>query len=515
MKIRYYLISLIALLGISSCVEDKGSYVTIPINELEISGLEEAYTVTVGTTVLNITPEIKGTLNGSDDSRYEYKWYVCESDIVGNHTHTLLTSEKNLNQTIDGLAPGSYTLYFSVLDKDTELEWQASSSLTVETQLMKGFYVLGDKEDNTVGIDFLSLSSDTVLVKNIFTNSLGLQGAEDLIFSGYYFNKALQTLQLVTKSGSHRISSFIQESSVFDVDPTQKDEYYFFPTMDVQKPMKIVDMFPRQGTAGTSWCRSCRGFLTEDACFLGMVTGGESYGNPINRYSQYSESLFKPYKTAFYNFYSYFYTILYDLDSECFVGTNSYAISAKYFKNMIDNPSDVFPWKQENRTILYGENDAKSGKSFALMKDLGDNSKYYVYVFKVNMSNASKLLAAEINSATVTNFAQASHYTFYGNQSVILYSVGSQLWGYNYATGNAPQMLKDFGAEITYLSMEPISSSNALDVAIATYDASNKGKIYKYRMNDDPNTVEITPIDNCEWNTDLKVVKLEYRYSTF
>lgn len=518
MNIKYYLLSFIACFCLFSCVEDEGSYVEIPVNEISISGLDDSYAVIVGKTVLDIQPEIEGTIAGSDDSNYEYKWYVCKSDITGdNHVHTFLADTKNLNQTIDGLAPGEYTLYFTLFDKSTDIEWQSAAGLSIETELMKGFYILGDKEDGSVGIDFLSISTDTVVVKDIFTNSMGLQGAEDLIFSGNYYNKALQTLQLVTKSGSHRISSFIQEGSVFDVDPTQKDEYYYFPTMNVQRPMKVVDMFPRQGTAGTSWCRSYRGILTEDAMFLNSVTGGESYGNPINRYSRYSESLFRPYKTAFYNFYSYFGTVLYDLDSEAFVCTNSYALSATNFRNMTDNSTDIFPWHHDNRTIIYGENDAKSGKSYAVMKDKSDATKFYIYVFKIpNFSmNVSKLAAAEINTSSVTDFGNASHYTFYGNQSVVLYSVGSQLWGYNYATGAAPQMLNDFGSEITYLRMEPISSSSAIDFVVATYDSTNKGKIYKYRMNDNPNTIEITPINNCEWSTELKVVKLEYRYSSF
>lgn len=518
MKIKYYILSLVAYLSMTSCVEDKGSYVGTPVNEITISGLEDSYAIIVGETVLDIQPEVNGTLAGTDDSNYEYKWYVCKSDITATeHTHTYLTNTKNLNQTIDGLAPGAYTLYFNICDKSTDVEWQASASLSVETELMRGFYILGDKEDGTVGIDFLSLSTDTAVVKNIFTNSSSLKGAEDLIFSGYYYNKALQTLQLVTESGSHRISSFIQEGSVFDVDPTQKDEYYFFPTMDIQQPMKVVNMFPRQGTAGTSWCRSYRAILTEDACFLGAVTSGESYGNPMNRYSKYSETLFRPYKTAFFNFYTYFGTVLYDLDSEAFVGTNSYALSATHFVNMTDNPGDKFPWKNENRTIVYGENDAKSGYSYAVMKDKTDASKYYIYVFKVpNFSmNVSKIAGPEINTTVVTDFDKASNYTFYSNQSVVLYSVGSKLWGYNYATGAAPQMLKDFGSEITYLSMEPISTSSAIDFAIATYDSNNKGKIYKYTLNDNPNTIEIAPINNCEWSTDLKVVKLEYRYSSF
>ena len=140
MKFKYYILSLSACLGLVSCVKDEGSLVGVPVNEITISGLESSYAVVVGQTVLDIQPDVRGSLAGTDDSKYEYKWYVCETDVVGeNHVHTYLTNTKNLNQTIDGLAPGSYKLYFTICDKSTDVEWQASASLSVETELMRGF----------------------------------------------------------------------------------------------------------------------------------------------------------------------------------------------------------------------------------------------------------------------------------------------------------------------------------------------------------------------------------------
>ena len=76
MKIKYYILSLIACLGMTSCVEDEGSNVGVPVNEITISGLEDSYAIIVGKTVLDIQPEVNGTLAGTDDSNYEYKWYV-------------------------------------------------------------------------------------------------------------------------------------------------------------------------------------------------------------------------------------------------------------------------------------------------------------------------------------------------------------------------------------------------------------------------------------------------------
>lgn len=76
-------------------------------------------------------------------------------------------------------------------------------------------------------------------------------------------------------------------------------------------------------------------------------------------------------------------------------------------------------------------------------------------------------------------------------------------------------MLHDFGSEITYMAFDWISRSMGTDIAICTYDETNKGTIYKYEINNDPNVIEIRPIENCEWKTDLKVKKLEFRNSSF
>ena len=76
-------------------------------------------------------------------------------------------------------------------------------------------------------------------------------------------------------------------------------------------------------------------------------------------------------------------------------------------------------------------------------------------------------------------------------------------------------MLHDFGSEITYMTFDWISRSMETDIAICTYDETNKGTIYKYEINNDPNVIEIRPIENCEWKTDLKVKKLEFRNSSF
>lgn len=89
------------LLSLYSCVEDKGSYDHLPVNEITVTGTEKTYSVLAGITELTIEPTITGTILGDDNSQYEYTWYACQKDLGSDqHTHTVLGNEKNLKTTV-------------------------------------------------------------------------------------------------------------------------------------------------------------------------------------------------------------------------------------------------------------------------------------------------------------------------------------------------------------------------------------------------------------------------------
>ena len=176
------------LFSLYSCVEDKGSYDHLPVNEITVTGTETTYSVLAGITELVIEPEVTGSILGKDDSQYEYTWYACKKALGSDdHTHTELGHEKNLKTTVI-LNPESYYLYLLIYDHSTDMEWVISGmTLQVSTSLTTGFYVLGEKEDGVIGMDFLSMPSsegDTTMIHDIFINSEKLKGAKDLMYTG-------------------------------------------------------------------------------------------------------------------------------------------------------------------------------------------------------------------------------------------------------------------------------------------------------------------------------------------
>lgn len=530
MKLKYSFFALIGSIFVfSACIDDKGSYGGITVNEITVSGLEKNYSVMAGITELNITPSIEGTVLKDDDSQYKYTWYACKTEIgKDEHQHFALGNERNLNTIIE-LAPGTYKLYLLINDTSTGQEWIISDmTLSVSTPLATGFYVFGDKEDGTVGMDFLSTPAtegDTTMVYNIFNNEQQLRGAEDLIYTGDNTSaSSVINLWAVTESGSYKITNSIQESSVFEIDQTYDEASTFITNFDITRPIKILDQFPHQRAGGAAAKTGERGYMTEEGVYVASFNSLESFPNPINRNSVQETKLFKCYKNPFYlaNQYTISLIVLYDMDNNRFVQVDgSSPFGATNCKTLTDKGTDRYPWDQNQvkRTIVYGEN-TPAYYSYALMKDIENNENFHVYQMYVYRSSPQKYNAISFTTAQAIDLDKATHYAFLGDYTVLLYAVGNKLYKYNYAEGSC-ELLKEYDAEITYLAMEWVSRNNNGDIAVCTYnpdvEASQRGTIYKYNMGQ---TLKLEPImtgPNLDkefvYHSPLKIKKLEFRSS--
>lgn len=505
--------------GLVSCVEDEGNYELAPINEISISGIEESYSRIAHAESLVIEPEIKGTISNTDESQLEYKWFFSESSGM-DITHTVISTERNLNIPVD-VAPGKYQLYYQVTDKSTGLKWETSTNLEATSPFVRGFYLFGDKEDGTCGMDFVSFidGRDTTVIKDIFVNSANLRGAKNLVFTGNYPKDIIVNLWAIADNGSYQVENSSELSS-FDVLENLTGENMIFPTVPVTHPLKVVDVCSHaSGSGNVNLSRSMRIIMTENEIFANnsiAYDNVEAYGNPYNRYSDDSDELFKPAPYVFnvgnaISAYSIQRWMFFDETNHRFVGIKN--SSASYCTEYDDDSETPFYFDQTKytpvRTLVYGENGyGNAGRSYALMTDA--DGKYYVYGFSLATATPGKYYGNEIDMSVATNFANASHYAFFSMQAIILYSVGTQLWGYDYNRKEA-KMLKDFGAEITYLAMDDDSNDEPTDFIVATYNAAEKGTVSKFTIADNQNKIEITPHEKEVWKTDLKVVKVEYR----
>lgn len=515
---KIYIIYIMLAVGLLSCVEDEGSYTLSPVNEITVSGIEEEYNKVSYSETLNINPEIKMSSNLIDENQLAYLWFICNGSI-SDEQHTIIGTEKKLDYPLN-IPPGTYNLYFQILDKTTGLKWENVTKLKTISQFVRGFYLFGDKEDGTCGIDFISIMEkrDTTLIEDIFVNSLGIKGAQNLVFTGPY-NAKSTSLWAITESGSYSIENSASLSS-FDIREDVSAENMIFPTIELTRPLKTMDIYPHPiGSSNICLSRSNRILTTENEVFIAsIVNGPEAYGNPVNRYSGQTSELYKPAPYIFYPGNSTYISriVLYDETHQRFTGLNNSYSFATYSKDFTKDDASPFYFDQTKyspvRTLVYGENGyGNAGRSYALMKD-ADN-KYYIYAFTTSTATPNKQYGGEVDQAKAVNFNQASHHAFFSMQMIILYSVGSQLWAYDYNRKEA-KMLEDFGSEITFLAMDYHSNNTPTDFIVATYSTTEKGVVRKYTLVDDQNKIEATPHEKEVWKTNLKVVKVEYRNSS-
>lgn len=153
-KIEYKLIiSLVVVLFLCACSEDKGNYNYKTLNDIEISGIEDFYLLEQFDK-LTITPQLAFNLE-QDESNLEHFWYAYSA--TQNKQKDTLSVEKNLDITI-GLVPDTYSAMYKVTNKETGVFYTYKFIIQTIGTLTNGLFILGETQDNKANIALLSAS---------------------------------------------------------------------------------------------------------------------------------------------------------------------------------------------------------------------------------------------------------------------------------------------------------------------------------------------------------------------
>lgn len=525
MNKKYCILYMLGMLSLTSCVTDEGNNDIQAINEAKIEGIDDSYYKVAEIETLEIPVQVSGTLSGDDMSRYDFEWFLCESDIGNSvHEHTVISRDKDLVYPLKDIKPGTYDIYFRATDKDTKLVFEKECQLNVISPYVRGFYLYGDKEDGTVGIDFVSMleNRDTTVIADVFDNTKGIKHAKNLLFTGTY-RQDLEGLWAVTADDTYRLTYSSSNTKVSFSDNDFND--CVWPTIaSVKKPFKVQDIVPHPyGPDNNMLARSWRCVLTDKAMFFGTLYSGENYGNPSNCKVAGSEDLIDIAPYAFYqgNQRTVSMICFFDRTNHKFVRLSSTYSNTNNLVDYTETSETPFSVDQTKytpvRDLVYGENGyGNSGASYALMNDADGN--YYVYMFRIETVRYqpafTKSLVKTVDRGAAVDIDKATHYAFYSQQSILLYSVGNDLWAYNYNTGKAAKV-KSFDGEITYMASDFHSAGNTDDIVVATWSPSEKGTVYKFEIEDSPNDLKLNDkhyeTQSYPWKTNLKVVKVEYR----
>lgn len=524
---KLLILPLMALVFLYSCVEDEGNYKYTELNQVQVDSIHEDYQVLAYYDTLKITPEISGSIDGDDLSNYEYQWYICSNTA---HNHIELSKEKDLNWPAD-IYPGNHTLYFVIKDKVTGLETINKTTVHASSPFTRGFLLLGNRPgSDELGLDMISMipERDTAYIENVFDNSkMQLKNPKSIE------HLSVSRLSMWLMSAGDETFQ-ISISDTVEVFGEMNDLGYIMTSVPHKNPMVVTNVSP---VSSPSLFQSAAHvtFVTEDMAFSRRISADLiTFTEPFNRYAHGSDNLFHPYPYVFCRMNNNgtpvsmsWPAILYDLDSDCFVYASAYDVTSsvptlcRSFQDLPYNDMK-FNNKPLGRTIIYGENDYSQSNGFsnALMGDkYGD---FYIYRFRQsNASSASSTARGvaptmttycyPVDKSIATNIENATHYYFATDASALLYTVGNTLYEYDYVNKRCAS--KEFDAEITYLAAEYCSVPNDYSqYFVATYNGA-KGMIYKMKVTNNPNAVEIIQLDDVRWEVDMKVTSIVWKAS--
>lgn len=155
------IISLCLLIALTSCYRDLGNYDYHDINEIDVAGIDDNYSVDVDDSLI-ITPTLTGTLY-SDTSRFTYSWEIGSQTVSQEHD---LRMQMNL-------LPGFKYSRYIITDKQTGVKTYKVFGVNVSSSTAGDLIVVLSKYQGRAELSYLRLDKPSNWAVNYFRNRTG------------------------------------------------------------------------------------------------------------------------------------------------------------------------------------------------------------------------------------------------------------------------------------------------------------------------------------------------------
>ena len=513
MKKLFAYLQVLVLPLLFGCSEDEGNYDYRAINDVTISGIEESYTVLNGGDKLEISPVITTSLG--DDSRLTYEWKVQRDNSPNLNYRAVVGDTRDLSWDVSLPYTGLWKLLLRVTDTETGVVTLATTNLDVTTRTGNGILVIGENLEGKSQVDFISMASDTLVLKNVMNESTGFDNSGKPVNVCKVGKGSLlgNFLWVMTDKEGWRV-----DTSTFGMmagSEFSQNTYIVDDTYITDSDFHVVDIFPHNTPSTTFMSmNNCIAVCSNGLLFAG-TTG---FVDPMNVLSDEKGICFaKPYILMGIMSYSISSFIYYDETHERFLkGTLGSSFSPASTTRLTDDANDAFPWNNQEvgRTLQYAQNSSNKdggssyGNSYALMRDK-NTGDYYIYKFDVNnLSNKECYKPGKV----ATDLDKATFHVFSSQRTALYYTVGSKLYGLDYNKGNEKvTLIKDFGDEITMMKVEDIKEFNSDYIYVATYTPTTGGTLIKMQQGTNPDKLELEEVPNGKWTGFSKIKGMTYK----
>ena len=446
-NIKIYISIILCSLLLTSCFTDEGNYNYEDILEVEFNGIEEDYTVTRFENFA-VNPDLVLTEQGSDESRFTYRWVAVAPELPIHDDLTELATTKNLNLRMD-LLPGNYTIYYFVKDNVTGVEWQHDFELQVVNNVFEGWLVLNEVSGGS-RLDMISLIDDNYVtyhdILDIVGSELTLEGTPGFVYTYTYQFDYYGIYVTTSGNGTTKL-----EPNVFTWSPDNDISKEF--AIPLEENIELANL-KAKGLAREAYA------IKDGDIYQYLGIQNKAYNLPLNTgfkvSPMFAEGGFAPWV--------------------CF-----YDVTNKEFKRILTfggffpmPAGTLFDWNTGGKELIYLSSSRYlfpgNHGAFTILKDPNDG-KFYLGVFQTG--NFGQIYYGEI---LATDFDQATNFTFSPDFGYLFYSVGGKVYQYDFSLGTTKLMLDKGSQEITLLKFHNFLSFNYQDLQrqliVCSYDAS-------------------------------------------
>lgn len=424
-----YLLILLPLFCIS-CYDDKGNYDYHALNQAEVAGIDSMYTA-IFMEKLVITP----TIQSEDKERvYDYIWMCYDKNDFRKSIDTL-SLEKDLDYTVS-LSLSSYQLIFAYRDRETEITKYVYSSLSVESQNSRGWYVLKEKEGGTDLDFFWKGKENTDLLQQ--TQGKMLTGKpRSLGFVGNYTWANEEEDKVETGNQCLLLASEGDVSLVRISDMKQLGDFnsLFFENAPTVAPQKWYEGSEESGFINDGYLYTYSGY-------------DDAFG--LNKLSYPKEGDYK--LSSVFTKNGTMSPLLFDLKSGQFCTSARNVTSLSYFKN--DENSAYSLAYLDMEPIYAGFLDEgmwEGGKGYVVMNNKKDGSRaifYFDLKCLVNFENDYlKNRITDIQTVEAgSKLAAASCFGMHRKDQMLYFGVNDKLYYYDLVNKKEQEVVRDNGS---------------------------------------------------------------------
>lgn len=431
-----------SMLLLASCVKDNSSTSFNQLNDVTISNIPDTTTIGVDE-LFSIVPSLNTVLN--DTTNLSYVWYAYAPSA--QYAADTLSFDHSLTVQAK-MAPGSYTLIYTVTDKKTNVFYKSTTTLIVANEFTTGIMVLG--EDNGTGVlDFYNTVTGK-LSTNIYDNANGTDVlGKNPVSVSYYPKKSSMPAEVLVLCKDQRGGVFADPVTFIKLRDVRQS--FYLPLQD-DGDLNVQKYVARSTTGLNDY----------------LIVGGKVY----NRSANSGEILFKPemlgdFSLAPFGFYeTSARAAFYDAKNKRFVAHNNTAGALNPFTT--DASVSIFDANNVGLAMLYGG--CTSGNNFFAVCKTDDGTPY-VLTFLAN-AQALTFTAKDKFAPAATDLQNATAYASSTTISnYLFYAAGSKVYAYNIVS-KAGGLLMDIGAgyNINFLEL------NGAELKVAFVNAQASGK---------------------------------------